>query len=206
VISVLFWMAFDLLTTTAALYARALVPDLADPVTAFPALGEQILPPLARGLFVVSLLAVVMSTVDSYLFLGGITLGRDIVWRRRGGLDERSINRYTCAALLVTAVLAVVLALWFRSVVDIWHDLGSVGTPALLLPLALSFSARLRPGSRTAALMMLGGGGVALAWLIWPSLPWYTTYPWGLEPIFPGLVVSLTIYLVGRQWRTPTLL
>jgi len=199
VVSVLFWMVFDLLTTTAGLYARALLPDLADPVAAFPSLGKQVLPPLPRGLFVVSMLAVVMSTVDSYLFLGGMTLGRDIVWRIRGGGDDRSVNRYTQVALVLTAALALVLALWFQSVVDIWHHLGSVGTPALMLPLALSFSERLRPRGGTATAMMLGGGGVALAWLIWPSLPWgHGVYPGAIEPIFPGLGVALTIYVCGR--------
>lgn len=205
IVSVFFWMVFDLLTTTAGLYARALLPDLSDPVSAFPALGRCVLPPVAQGLFTVAMLAVVMSTVDSYLFLGGITLGRDIVWRLRGG-DEGAVNRHTKAALVGTSALAVVLALWFRSVVDLWHHLGSVGTPALMLPLALSFSPRLRPGSRTAVAMIAAGGGVALAWLAWPSLPWGGgAYPFAVEPIFPGLGVSLLIYLCRRRGgRAPT--
>jgi len=84
--------------------------------------------------------------------------------------------------------------------VDIWHHLGSVGTPALMLPLALSFSERLRPSARTALAMIIAGGGLALIWLLWPSLPWgQGTYPEGIEPIFPGLGVSLGIYLISRM-------
>jgi len=39
----------------------------------------------------------------------------------------------------VTAVLAVLMALLFRSAVDLWHDVGSVGVPALLVPIAASY-------------------------------------------------------------------
>ena len=35
-LAIVFWVLFDLMTTTAGLYARALLPDLADPVQAFP--------------------------------------------------------------------------------------------------------------------------------------------------------------------------
>jgi SSS family solute:Na+ symporter len=198
-ISILFWMLFDFLTTTAGLYARALVPDLEQPVAAFPALSKAVLPALARGLLFVSMLAVIMSTVDSYLFIGGITLGRDIVWRLRKRSGEQKVNRYTRIAMIGTAMLAVLIALYFRSVVDIWHDLGSVGTPVLLLPLGTSFFERLRPSGRTALGMMAGGGFVALVWLLWPVLPFGgETYPLGIEPIFPGLGTSTALYLIGR--------
>lgn len=204
VISVLFWMGFDFLTTTAGLYARALLPALDQPVAAFPELGKAILPPVARALLFISMLAVVMSTVDSYLFLGGITLGRDIAWRLKGSRSDREVNRYTRIGMLATAVLAIAMALWFKSVVDIWHHLGSIGTPALLLPLATSFSDRFRPDARTATFMMVGGGSVAFLWLLWPSLPWSgESYPWGIEPIFPGLLVSLALYGLGRSRINP---
>lgn len=79
------WMVFDFLTTTAGLYARALLPDLADPVTAFPALAAYVLPAFWQGVFMVGLLATIMSTVDSYSFIGAVTLGRDLIGRWRGG-------------------------------------------------------------------------------------------------------------------------
>ena len=79
-----FWIVFDFLTTTAGLYARALLPDLADPVQAFPALAALVLPGFWQGVFTVGLLATIMSTVDSYAFIGAITLGRDLIGRWRG--------------------------------------------------------------------------------------------------------------------------
>jgi len=73
------WMVFDFLTTTAGLYARALLPDLANPVQAFPALAAHVLPPFLQGIFTVAMLATIMSTVDSYAFICAVTLGRDVV-------------------------------------------------------------------------------------------------------------------------------
>ncbi len=81
--SIAFWIVFDLMTTTAGLYARALLPDLADPVQAFPQLGRLVLPPLALGVFYLGMIATVMSTIDSYGFIAASTVGRDVVWRLR---------------------------------------------------------------------------------------------------------------------------
>jgi len=89
--AIVFWICFDFLTTTAGLYARVLLPDLADPVQAFPALAAHVLPGFWQGVFTVGLLATIMSTVDSYAFIGSVTLGRDLIGharepgRNRGG-------------------------------------------------------------------------------------------------------------------------
>jgi len=71
-ISILFWIVFDFLTTFSGLYARAALPDLAGPLGAqgsYLALADKLLPPVVAGLFMVGLLATVMSTVDSYAFI-----------------------------------------------------------------------------------------------------------------------------------------
>ena len=52
-IAVVFWVVFDVMTTTAGLYARAALPDIASPVMAYPLLAEAVLPPVAKGLFYV---------------------------------------------------------------------------------------------------------------------------------------------------------
>jgi SSS family solute:Na+ symporter len=198
-ISVLFWILFDFMTTATGLYARAVLPNL-DGGTgwgaqgSYWALAEQVLPPAARALFMVGLLATVISTIDSYSFLSAITFGRDIVWRLRGGRGDS--NRYTRMGLLVTGVISVALALWRGSVIGLWHDLGSVGTPTLLFPVALGFTRRqLAPAWALAA--MLAGGGLSLAWLIAGRLG--EGYPLGLWPIYPGLIVSGILAGIGLR-------
>jgi SSS family solute:Na+ symporter len=86
--SVVFWILFDFMTTATGMYARALLPDLAQPVFAYPELAARVLPPLALGLFYVGMIATVMSTIDSYGFIAAATIGRDVIWRLRGEASE----------------------------------------------------------------------------------------------------------------------
>ncbi|MCP4292946.1 MAG: sodium:solute symporter family protein [bacterium] len=190
------WMFFDFLTTTAGLYARALLPDLANPVQAFPALAAHVLHPFWQGVFTVALLATIMSTVDSYAFICAVTLGRDVVSRWRGELssnqqpEQQSKPSENSLPLIrvslgVTAVLAVVMALWAESVISLWKILGSLGTPVLLGPMLLAQWGKRLPGFGV-AVVMLASGLTSGVWLILGHAePWL-----GIEAIFPGLFVS----------------
>lgn len=195
-ISVGFWIVFDFLTTTAGLYARAVLPDLADPVGAFPALAAATLPSLWEGLFVAGLLATIMSTVDSYAFLAAITGGRDLWGRWRGG-DAQTLVPVRWA-LLASSLLAVAMALWAGSVVTLWHHLGSLGTPALLGPVLLAHSDRHADGRRVTASMLAGTGTAGLWLLLGEGATWH-----GVEPIFPGVAASLLVLLPGVRRDRP---
>ena len=178
------WIVFDFLTTTAGLYARAALPELANPVQSFPALAALVLPGFWQGLFTVGLLATIMSTVDSYAFLAAVTLGRDVVGRWRG-LDEVVSLRLARWGLLVTAGMAIALALVAGSVITLWKAMGSVGTPVLLVPLVAAHT-RWQLDGRRVVVAMVASGVVAAVWMVLGrGGPWL-----GVEAIFPGLVVS----------------
>jgi len=196
-ISIGFWVLFDFLTTFTGLYARALMPHLADPVAAYPRLAVEFLPPILQGLFYLGLLATIMSTVDGYTFIGGVNFGRDLLWRWRRETDESNVNRYSQIGFLVTALLAFALALWFRSAVDLWHHVGSIGVSALLVPLVLAHAPPWRVSGRWAAGSMVAGGGVALAWLMPTLVAPGSAYPLGIEPIYAGLAASLGTWGAG---------
>ena len=198
-ISIGFWMLFDFLTTFTGMYARALMPALENPTASYPTLAIAYLPPVVQGVFYLGLLATVMSTVDGYTFIGGVNFGRDLVWRWRGKTDESRVNRYVQIGFLITAAVAVALALFFRSAVDLWHDVGSVGVSALLLPLGSSYHpyGRMRPAA--AAWCMAVSGAVALGWLLSRYLPGSGgRYFLSVEPIYAGLLVSAVFWMCGR--------
>lgn len=197
-ISILFWAVFDFLTTSCGLYARALLPDLANPVGSFPALAKLVLPAGLLGLFALALMATIMSTIDSYSFLAASTFGRDIVWRIIK-VPEKDITYFTRLGLLLSAAIALMAALYFKSVVDIWHDFGSVGTPALLIPLFFAFNGKRRMPPRVAFWAVLLSGTLSLVWLLSRYINIDGSYWLGLEPIFPGLVVSILFYLIGSK-------
>ena len=195
-ISVGFWVLFDFLTTFTGLAARALMPQLHNPVLSYPELGRLVLPSAANALFAVGMFATVMSTAHSYLFLAAATIGHDVAPELAARVDER---RWTMAGMVLIGAAAVGLALALRSVVAIWHDVGSIVTSALLLPVALSHGPerlRFRPGWAAAAMAFTAL--VAVGWILARS---NGRYPLGLEPIFPALAVSALLWLVGRRGR-----
>lgn len=194
-ISIGCWMVFDFLTTACGLYARALLPELSDPVSSYPALAQAVLPTGLLGLFALSLLATVMSTVDSYSFLAASTFGNDIVGRLRK-MSDSAITKYTRLGLFISLALAIVLALFFRSVVDIWYVFGTIGTPALLVPVFFSFVGKRRLSSGWALTSVIGGATISGLWLLSKTMTPDGTYWLGLEPIIPGLLVTVAVYLV----------
>ncbi|MCK4573850.1 MAG: hypothetical protein KAU36_05740, partial [candidate division Zixibacteria bacterium] len=194
-ISILCWATFDFMTTACGIYARAILPTLENPVGSYPALAMKVLPVGLLGLFALALLATVMSTIDSYSFLAASTFSRDI-WMRLVKTAENKITYITRIGLLVTTVLAVVLALFFESVVDIWHMFGSVGTPALLIPVFTSFVGTRRLPPRYAFGSILSAGAVARVWYLSQYFTADGAYWLNLEPIFPGLAVSVATFLL----------
>jgi len=194
-ISIACWCLFDFMTTTCGLYARALLPDLADPVGSYPALAKMILPAGLLGFFALALLATVMSTVDSYSFLAASTYGNDVVPRFRPTGDSR-VSFHTRIGLVLSTALAVLLALYFRSVVEIWYVFGSIGTPALLVPVLTSFVGRRRLPSAAALWSVISSGLISLVWYL-TGYFWNQGDPWwGIPAIFPGLVWSLLLFAI----------
>lgn len=194
-IAILCFAVFDGLTTLTGMYARAILPDLSSGMDAFPALAERILPPPLLGFFYCGMLATVMSSVDSFLFVGGSTVGRDLAWRLSGGRADQV--RWSRWGLLIATLLSTLIGLASSSVVDLWFGFGTVATVTMLLPLLGAFYPALRPQARFVFWGMLLSGGVTVAWLAGRALdpasrPW-----WGMEPIYPGLAVALTVHLAG---------
>ncbi|MEK9135864.1 MAG: sodium:solute symporter family protein, partial [Bacteroidota bacterium] len=122
-VSIIFWFVFDAMTAIVGLYARAALPNLAQPVMAYPMLAEITLPSVAKGLFYIGMLATIMSTLNTLAFVSGATLGRDIVWRYKDQPDESRVTRYTRWGIMYAAVLAIVLALAIPSVIKLWYTI-----------------------------------------------------------------------------------
>jgi SSS family solute:Na+ symporter len=199
-LSIPFWFVFDAMTATTGLYARAAIPGIDQPVMAFPVFAERVLPPVAKGLFYVGMLATVMSTLNTMTLISATSLGRDIVWRLKGG-GESVVNRYTRWGLLITSIVSIVLCILVPSVIGLWYVIGTAIIPGLLIPLVTSYFERWRVGAGYAFAAMLSGWTVSTVWLVFgwsESLGGSAHYPLGIEPMFPGLVVSALVWGTGR--------
>lgn len=187
--SIAFWVVFDFMTTTTGLYARALLPALKDPVFAFPELARITLPQGALGMFYLGMIATVMSTIDSYAFIAATTVGRDLIWRWKGG-DDSKLPQWSRYGLWLATAFATALALARQSVIGLWHDLGSIITPTMLLPVTLAILGRERHAPRGVMALMLVPAAVSLTWVLWPQWSATRAYPFHLEPIYAGLAAS----------------
>ena len=199
-ISIGFWAFFDFLTCFTGLYAFVIPGSgLEEPVLSYPILADRLLPIGLKGLFFVTLLATIMSTLDSYLFISGQTLGRDFLSKY---FQSKQPNRLTRAGILISALLGILLTIIYPSVIDLWYVIGSVCIPGLLIPVLGIYIRPFLLRRSYAVVALLLPIMVSLVWLImgtlFPSDNQGYLYL-GIEPFYPGLLVAMVIWMIGRQ-------
>ncbi|KUK52347.1 MAG: Na+/solute symporter [Marinimicrobia bacterium 46_47] len=186
--SIGFWAVFDALTLMTALYGRALLPE-ADPLYLYPLLAEKFLPVGLLGIFYTGLIATVMSTLDSYLFISGQTLGYDLLaqWYPHG----KPPRYYVRWGYAITGILSLILIWYIPSVVDLWYTIGTLIIPALILPVLFAY------GNRTFSVrsIVISMAGAFLIPVVWYMISIITGegYPFGIEPFYPGILWSILI-------------
>ena len=198
IISVLFWVVFDFMTVFTGLYALAILP--AGSHSPYLDLSQVVLSPQAQGLFMVSLFAIVMSTVDSFSFISAFTIGKDLTVLLNLKQDGTHVLRYTRWGLVITTLLSIILAMYFTYAVDIWYMVGSFIVPALLIPL---ISCLYQVKLRNPELVMLLPAVISIFWyfhgMAHLTLDGYPGYLWGMDPMYPGVMVSLMLYCIKKN-------
>lgn len=128
-ISTVIWFCFDICTTFGAMYAKAVIPE-AESGHAYLTYALQLLPNGLRGFFLAGILATILSTLDSYLFLAGTTLAYDLApkkWKGRVWIHHFGV--------MLVAALSLVMATSFEgSIKAVWKTLGSYSASCLLFP------------------------------------------------------------------------
>jgi len=188
-ISVATWVFIDTIVILGGLAAARMLSGLEDPDMALIELG-QTLPLAGQTIFFVGLLAVIMSTVNSFLQSGASSLAYD-VWRHlRPSSGEKKLLTLSRLFVVVLGLLSFALALWFRAIVPALLFTLSMWTAGVLIPtLAALFGYSL---SRRVALSSLLGGTIV-------SLTWRILQPWPIDALFVGLVGSLLVTLIAGQ-------
>lgn len=193
-ISIGCWLLFDIMTTICGLYARALLPNLQNPMYAFPALAAEVLPIGIIGIFFSGLFATVLSSLDSNLFTSATTVGRDL-WPKKL-VPSWSDERKTHIGIVISALLAAAIAWAAGSVISIWKIFGSVSAAALLIPVLTTWYPRLKMSNTGVVILMVLSATTTVAWFAAKSI--LGNYPWELEPLFAGGIVSILCFLGDR--------
>jgi SSS family solute:Na+ symporter len=171
----------------------------------YPLLAERVLPVIFKGLFLIGMLATIMSSLSSLMFIAATTIGNDIVGRLSAPeRREQLVNRWTRWGLVIAALVAIVLALALPSVVKLWYTIGTTIIPGLLVPLFSSYFRRLRISPAFGFASMLAGWGISTASFAYGqihTLEGLPQYFLGVEPMVPGLLASAVVWIVGRMRR-----
>jgi SSS family solute:Na+ symporter len=202
IISVVLWFVFDLFSNASGLFSRAILPDLADPVTAFPALARDILPTGIKGLFLVSLFATVYTTLNSFTFLSGITFSNDIL-KKLVVSDLYDMRLFTAAGMVIATTIAILLSLVFRSIVDIWYYIGSLFVPSLIFLVAGSYFPKLKLRSNITLAQVIFVPLVGLVWFLFRNKLFADTILAEVEPMLIGIVGGSLFYLSTTVKRHP---
>ena len=194
-VSVGCWIVFDFLTITTGLYARAYISTEA--IMSFPALGADVLPVVWRGLFAVSLLATVMSSLNSYAFLSAVTIGNDILFQL---VRTKSPTYWTRIGLAITTVIGILFAIVIPSAVQLIYKTASIAVPGLLLPILMGYSTKKRISHFAAIFLMCASSGLSLLWMIVPNIyiipENMRDFFQSVEPMIPGIVLSIVLYSI----------
>lgn len=194
IISIFFWALFDFLTTTGGLYAKAILPNLENPVQAYPILADKILGNGLKGLFFAALFATVLSTLNSFMFLSGITFGQDI-FPKISTSKKISTNNLIKIGMLFASIISFVLSLYFQSVIQLWYLIGSLLIPGLIFNILGSYFLKLRVSNITASLELIMGFITSLIWYLLREMNLLNSTFTIIEPMLIGLGVVTFIHL-----------
>ena len=182
-ISILCWFLFDMMTLFCGLYAIGLASD-----TPYISLALDVFKnyPLLYGIFIISILSIIMSTIDSFTFVSAITIGKDIKKILNKDFSQEDINW----GIFFTIILSLIIIQFFDNsrIIEIWFTFGSYMVSGLLIPfICILFNIKIRYP------------------LILILLPLILTLVWDMVQInwiismYPGLFLSIFLGLLLKD-------
>ena len=180
--------------------------DLAASESIIPAVARNGLPVFIGCLMLAAIVAIILSTANSFLLVPAINIARDVYQRFiNPKASERQVLLLSRLAVLLLGGLAFLMSMRFfddilDAVVAAYTIYGAAIAPALL---AIFFWQRATPAGGTASIF--SGFGVGVLWEAWRGLDLGGTggFPFGIETIYSALIASF-VALVGVSLLTPS--
>lgn len=195
-IAVICMIVFDVGAVLTGMAGRALFDGLADPETIFPTMSAELFPAVFTGLFLVMVLAAIMSTVDSVLILASSSVVRDVIQKTlNSSASESRLTVYGKITTVVIGLIALAFAFgevrvlfWF--VLFAWSGLGAAFTPVVLA--ALFWKGTTREGAIAG---MIVGFLTTVVWVVAFKTDFYDLYE-----MIPGFLAAfVAIVAVSRM-------
>ena len=200
-VSIFFWTLFDFLTTSTGLFSKAVLPNLENPVLAFPLFAEEVLPAGIKGIFYAALFATIISTQISFLFLSGTTIGRDFIFRIKKDVNELNLKHYTVIGLIISGSIAILLAYFIPSVIEIWYTIGSLFIPGIILPVISAYYPKIRIEKKFILVEMVSAVAASTTWYFIRESFSFVQVINEIEPMLVGLAVAFFIHIISFLTR-----
>lgn len=188
-------IGFDVGAVFGGMAGRALYPGLLDPETILPQMSAELFPALFTGIFLVVVLAAIMSTVDSLLILASSAVVRDIVQKALGYQGEERVLAWMGKGVtVVVGVVGLVVALLevrviFDFVLFAWSGIACAFTPVVLC--SLFWRGTTRAGALTG---MIVGFATTVVWVRAFKADFYDLYEM-IPGFFAGLIACVLVSL-----------
>jgi sodium/proline symporter len=191
IISVICAIIFDIGAILSGMAGRVLFPMLDDPETIYLLMSAELFPAAFTGIFLVVVLAAIMSTADSLLILASSAVVRDVIQKVfRPAWSENTFSYWGKGVTVVLGLIALALALpevrvifWF--VLFAWSGLASF-TPVVLCSLFWK-------GTTLAGAIagLVAGFGTTVLWVLVFKERFYDLYE-----MIPGFIMGFLATII----------
>lgn len=175
-----------LLGVLIGIMALQILPANTDPDLVYIEFLVSVFPPSIGGLFLVSLLAALLTGATSFLLSGAINIAKDIYqgWIVPDASDNQILKaaRFSVAAM---AILGLFIALYITDIIAIYKIALSFTAVTLVMPVLAAMFWK-RATKKGVISSVIGSMIVSLTWSIIGN-------PFGLHEIAPGLIASFVI-------------
>lgn len=190
IISTIIWFFFDICTTAGGLYARAVIPN-ADSKKAYLIYSLQILPNGLRGFILAGILATIISTIDSFLFVAGTTISYDL-------LPEKWRNKKWTHHLGFVSV--GIFSIFFSFIFDgnikhVWKSVGSFSAACLLCPMLFG---HLFPNKLKDNDFILSSFAAMISMAVWKFTEHHGIWH-DVEALYIGLISSIGVLVLAMS-------
>lgn len=158
-----------------------------------PAILLDYMNPALSAIVFVGISAAIMSTMDSLINTGAMTLTMDL---NIGKTDTKSQMRYSKIATIGVTLVALFIALRIRSILDVSWIASDIITTGIFVPLVLGFF--WRRGTSTGAVASMVSGGIYCGYNLLISLGISLPTLWESQStaqVLIGIGLSLVVYI-----------
>lgn len=184
-----------LFVTLIALAMTSAFPNLDSQATLLAAV-EMLLSTGMKGVGIVGLFAVIMSTADSHLHAASVSLTHDVVQPlRQQALPDVQELKLTRIATLLLGLGSIGVAAIFKNIIESLLVFLNFWMPIIVIPLFAGMIGY-RSSVRSFGIAALAGAVVTGAWKIGIGNA-------GIDATVPGLLANLIAFSIARQYDKP---